>query len=356
MEKSSGRRKTEQVFVRGRALGGDAPVLVQSMTSTATEDIEATSEQISRLAEEGCELARCAVPTMKAAKALGAIVSRSSIPVAADIHFDWRLAMEALEQGVDKLRLNPGNLHNREKLGDIVAKARSRRVPIRIGVNAGSLDRVLMEKYGGVAAGAMAESALTEIRRLEAYDFTDIVISLKSFHVPLMIEAYRALALSTAYPFHIGVTEAGTLLSGSVRNAVGITCLLMGGMGDTVRVSLAADPCQEVRVAYEILKTLGLRKRGPTVIACPTCGRTGIDIMRLAGEVEAALLHSPHEVTVAVMGCVVNGPGEARQADIGIAGGKGEAVVFRKGIITRKVKENEILEALLEEFDKFVNM
>jgi len=330
-------------------------VLVQSMTSTVTEDIEATCEQISRLAGEGCELVRCAVPTMKAAKALGAIVSCSPIPVAADIHFDWRLAMEALEQGVDKLRLNPGNLHHKEKIGEIVAKAASRRVPIRIGVNAGSLDRVLVEKYGGVVAGAMVESALAEIRRLEAHDFTDIVISLKSFNVPLMMEAYGLLAPSTAYPFHIGVTEAGTLLSGSVRNAVGAACLLMEGMGDTIRVSLSADPCQEVRVAYEILKTLGLRKRGATVISCPTCGRTGIDIQRLAGEVEEALAHSPHEVTVAVMGCVVNGPGEARQADIGIAGGKGEAVVFRKGKITRKVKEDEILGALLEELEKFIN-
>jgi (E)-4-hydroxy-3-methylbut-2-enyl-diphosphate synthase len=354
MEKLFERRNTKPVQVRDRTIGGEAPLLIQSMTCTATEDVEATCEQISRLAEEGCELVRCAVPTMNAAKALGAIVSRSVIPIAADIHFDWRLAMEALEQGVDKLRLNPGNLHDKEKLKDLVVKARERKVPIRVGVNAGSLSKELLKVHGGVTAHAMAESALSEIRRLEACDFDDIVISLKSFDVPLMSAAYRLLAASTRYPFHIGVTEAGTLLKGSVRSAAGIACLLMQGMGDTIRVSLTADPCEEIKVACEILRTLGLRKGGVTIIACPTCGRTGIDIIKLAEEVERALAGCRHEMTVAVMGCVVNGPGEARQADIGIAGGRGEAVVFRRGRITRKVKEDFILAALLEEVDEVI--
>jgi (E)-4-hydroxy-3-methylbut-2-enyl-diphosphate synthase len=346
------RRPCRTLRAGDREIGGSSPILVQSMTTTKTHDIEATVEQIHRLAALGCELIRVAVPDMRAARALGGIISRVSIPVAADIHFDPELALESLRQGVHKLRLNPGNLRRKDALKDIACLARKRSVPIRIGVNAGSLDRAVIRAFGGVTAEAVVESALSEIKRLEALDFHDIVVSLKSFDVPLMVKAHLVLAREVDYPFHIGVTEAGSEFSGSIRSAVGTGILLSRGIGDTIRVSLTADPAREVEAAYEILKTLGLRRRGPTIVSCPTCGRTGIDLISLLRQVEEGLRECRNDIKVAVMGCVVNGPGEARDADIGIAGGTGEAVLFVKGRITRKVKEEEIVTALLEEIEK----
>lgn len=346
------RRLTRVVKVRGREIGGSSPILVQSMTNTNTANVSATCEQIRRLEDVGCEMVRVAVPDMESARAIEKIVKQSNIPVVADIHFDWRLAVEALEHGVDKLRLNPGNLRQKDRLKDIVRLAKSRSVPIRVGVNAGSLDKALIKKFGGVTPEALVESALSEIRRLEALEFYDILVSIKAFDVPVMIKAHEFLARLIDYPFHVGVTESGSLLSGSIRSSVGIGCLLAMGIGDTIRVSLTTDPCEEVRVAYEILKALNLRRRGPTIISCPTCGRTRIDLFRLLGEVEERLKGRIEDIKVAVMGCVVNGPGEARQADIGIAGGRGEGVVFRKGKILRKVREDEIVPVLFEEIDR----
>ncbi|MDQ7822676.1 MAG: flavodoxin-dependent (E)-4-hydroxy-3-methylbut-2-enyl-diphosphate synthase [Candidatus Eremiobacteraeota bacterium] len=346
------RRESRTVYVRGVPIGGGAPVLVQSMTKTPTHEVEATLDQIHSLAAEGCELVRVAVPDMKAARALGEIISRSSIPVVADIHFDWRLALEALERGVHKLRLNPGNFPHKEHLAGIVKRARERGVPIRIGVNEGSLEKALIRKHGGITAEALAESALLEVKRLEALDFTEIVISVKCFDIALLLEVHELLAQRSPYPFHIGVTEAGAAMAGLVRSALGIGSLLMRGIGDTVRVSLTSTPLDEVKVAYEILKALGLRKRGATIVSCPTCGRTQIDIPRLVRDLEERLhAMAPMEVKIAVMGCVVNGPGEARQADIGIAGGKGEGALFRGGKIVRKVKENHLIAALMEELE-----
>ncbi len=343
------RRVTRPVSVRDRKIGGDAPVLVQSMTSTCTADVDLTCAQIERLFQAGCELVRVAVPDMYTARILGSIVQKSPLPVAADIHFDPDLALAALDQGVDKLRLNPGNIKRKSALRAIVKKAGARNVPIRIGVNAGSVDKHLLRQYGGLTSEVLVQSALDEIRRLEALDFQDIVISMKAFDVPLLLEAHRNLAQLVNYPFHIGVTEAGTLLCGAVRSAVGIGALLAMGMGDTVRVSLTEDPCEEVKIAYEILKALNLRKKGPVIVSCPTCGRTRIDLVSLTKAVEKGMSQWDVPLKVAVMGCVVNGPGEARMADIGVAGGKGEGVIFRKGRIVRKVREADILSALFEE-------
>lgn len=329
-------------------------MLVQSMTSTRTADVAGTCAQIDRLAQAGCELVRVAVPDMETAGALGAIVERSPVPVAADIHFDPDIALAALDQGVDKLRLNPGNLKRKSALREIVRRASARGVPIRIGVNAGSVDRSLLKEHGDLTAEVLVKSALMEVRRLEDLSFRDIVISMKAFDVPLLLEAHRLLAQQVDYPFHIGVTEAGTLLRGSVRSAVGIGALLAMGMGDTVRVSLTEDPVEEIKVAYEILKALNLRKRGPVIVSCPTCGRTRIDLVGLAKAVEEGMSRWDAPIRVAVMGCVVNGPGEARMADIGVAGGKGEGAIFRKGRIIRKVREEDILSALFEEVAQMI--
>ncbi|MHC9540595.1 MAG: flavodoxin-dependent (E)-4-hydroxy-3-methylbut-2-enyl-diphosphate synthase [Vulcanimicrobiota bacterium] len=349
MENTVQRRVTRSVAVRDKWIGGDAPILVQSMTSTCTADVDLTCAQIERLFQTGCELVRVAVPDMDTARILGRIVERSPLPVAADIHFDPDIALAALDQGVDKLRLNPGNLKRKSALRAIVKKAGTRNVPIRIGVNAGSVDRRLLLKSGGVTPEVLVESAVNEIRLLEDLGFQNIVISMKAFDVPLLLEAHRMLAQVVSYPFHIGVTEAGTLLCGSVRSAVGIGALLAIGMGDTVRVSLTDDPCQEVKIAYEILKALNLRKKGPVIVSCPTCGRTRIDLVSLTRAVEEGMRKWDVPIKVAVMGCVVNGPGEARMADVGVAGGKGEGVIFRKGRIVRKVREADILNALFEE-------
>lgn len=347
------RRKTKPVFIGKVQVGGGAPVSIQSMTNTDTRDVAATVRQINRLAAEGCEIIRVAVPDREAAAALSAILRDINIPLVADIHFDYRLALEALEVGVDGLRLNPGNIGGRDRVAAVATAARERGVPIRIGVNAGSLERKLLERYGGVTASAMVESAIRHIEILEGLNFTDIKISLKASGIPLMLEAYRLLAEKVDYPFHVGVTEAGTLRFGTVKSAVGIGILLNEGIGDTIRVSLTGDPIHEVRVGYNILKALGMRRRGIEIISCPTCGRTQIDLIRIAEEVEERLKQVDRPLKVAVMGCVVNGPGEARDADIGIAGGKGVGLIFRKGKVIRKVPEDRLVEELLREIDTF---
>lgn len=345
------RRKTRPVFIGKVQVGGGAPVSVQSMTKTDTRDAVATIEQIKQLALDGCEIIRVAVPDREAAAALPAILKEASIPLVADIHFDHRLALEAIKAGVAGLRINPGNIGGKDKVEEVVKAASEMGVSIRIGVNAGSLEKEVVERYGGITAGAMAESALRHIDILEKLNFCDIKISLKSSNVPLMVDAYRLLSAQVDYPFHIGVTEAGTLRSGTVKSAVGIGILLNEGIGDTIRVSLTGNPGHEVRVGYEILKALGLRRRGVELISCPTCGRTRIDLIRIAGEVEERLQSLDRPLKVAVMGCVVNGPGEAREADVGIAGGKGTGLIFRKGEIVRKVPEDRLVDELLKEIE-----
>jgi (E)-4-hydroxy-3-methylbut-2-enyl-diphosphate synthase len=342
-------RTTRQIHVGKVAIGGGAPVSVQSMTNTDTRDAAATGAQIARLAEAGCEIVRCAVPDAAAATALRTICAQSSLPVIADIHFDYQLALAALEAGVAGLRLNPGNIGERWKVEEVVRACLDRRVPIRIGVNGGSLEKEFLEKYGHPTAQAMAESALGHIRILEELGYDQIKVSLKASDIRRTVEAYRLLAQQVDYPLHIGITEAGTTWSGTIKSAVGIGTLLYDGLGDTLRVSLTGDPVEEVRVGWEILKSLELRERGPVFVSCPTCGRCQVDLIPVAEEVERRLHDLPKKITVAVMGCVVNGPGEAREADVGIAGGRGQGLLFRKGEVVRKVPEGEMVEALVEE-------
>ncbi|GAV24547.1 4-hydroxy-3-methylbut-2-en-1-yl diphosphate synthase [Carboxydothermus islandicus] len=346
------RRKTKTIFIGPVPVGGDAPITVQSMTNTDTRDWQKTLRQINRLKKAGCELVRVAVPDQEAARALKLIVEKSPLPVIADIHFDYKLALMALEAGVHGLRLNPGNIGSAEKVRLIVREAKNRRVPIRIGVNAGSLEKKLMEKYGGITPEAMVESALHHVGILEDMDFDLIKISLKASDIPLMLAAYRLLAKKVDYPFHIGVTEAGPRSTGIIKSAVGIGALLAEGIGDTLRVSLTADPVEEVKIGFQILKALGLREYGAEVISCPTCGRTQVDIIKIAREVEKFAQNVKKPLKIAVMGCVVNGPGEAREADIGIAGGRGEALLFKKGKVVKKIREEEILRVLKEEIKK----
>jgi (E)-4-hydroxy-3-methylbut-2-enyl-diphosphate synthase len=322
------------------------------MCSTDTRDREATLSQINRLAEAGCELVRCAVPDTDAAEALGRIKGESPIPVIADIHFDYKLALRVLEGGIDGLRLNPGNIGEKWKVAEVVAAAREREVPIRIGVNAGSLEKALLEKYGHPTAEAMVESAMGHVGILEGLGYDRIKISLKASDVMKTVEAYRLLSQRVDYPLHIGITEAGTIFSGTIKSSVGLGILLAEGIGDTMRVSLTGDPVDEVRVGYEILKALGLRQRGINFVSCPTCGRCRIDLIRVAEEVEKRLAGIDRPLTVAVMGCVVNGPGEAREADVGIAGGKGEGLLFRNGEVVRKVPEGELADALIAEVER----
>ena len=348
------RRKTSVVRVGDISVGGDAPVSVQSMTNTDTRDATATIKQINELALAGCEIVRVAVPDDQAADALKEIKSRINLPLIADIHFDHRLALQAIRAGVDGLRINPGNIGSKDKVAEVVSAAKDSRVPIRIGVNAGSLEKELLAKYGKVTPQAMVESALGHIGILESLNFSDIKISLKASDIPLMLEAYRLLAGQVDYPFHIGVTEAGTLRSGIVKSSVGIGALLAEGIGDTIRVSLTGDPLHEVKTGYEILKSLGLRQRGIEFISCPTCGRTQIDLIRIANEVEDRLQFVDKPIKVAVMGCVVNGPGEAREADIGIAGGKGSGLLFKKGQIVRKIEEADLVEELVKEVENLL--
>jgi (E)-4-hydroxy-3-methylbut-2-enyl-diphosphate synthase len=347
------KRVSKQIKIGDVPVGGDAPCSVQSMCTVDTRDEAAVLAQIGTLASVGCEIVRCAVPDMDAAHALGSIKAQSPLPVVADIHFDYKLALTVLAGGIDGLRLNPGNIGERWKVEEVVRAARERLVPIRIGVNAGSLEKELLEKHGHATAAAMVESALGHVRILEELGYDQIKISLKASDVTRTVDAYRLLAAQVNYPLHIGITEAGTIFSGTIKSAVGLGILLFEGIGDTLRVSLTGDPVDEVRVGFEILKSLGLRTKGINFISCPTCGRCQINLIKVAEEVERRLQSVDKAITVAVMGCVVNGPGEAREADFGIAGGKGEGLLFRNGEIVRKVPEDELADALVKEIEMF---
>lgn len=348
------RRPTRQIHIGKVAIGGGAPISVQSMTNTKTTDTEATVAQIRALQAAGCDIVRLAVPDMEAAKNLGNILRQVTVPLVADIHFDYKLALEAIHQGIHALRLNPGNIGGEEKVKAVVEAAKEAGIPIRIGVNAGSLDKKILKKYGGVTPEALVESAMEHVRILEALDFHDMKISLKAHDVPLTIAAYRLMSQTVDYPLHLGITEAGTVNTGIIKSAVGIGALLAEGIGDTFRISLTGDPVVEVRVANEILKSLGLKEYGPTLVACPTCGRTSIDLSAIAAQVEEKLRDIEEPIEVAVMGCVVNGPGEARGADVGIAGGNGEGLIFRKGEIVRKVPEADLVNELFQEIDQIL--
>ena len=352
MDECFKRKMTRKVRIGNGFIGGDAPLTVQSMTNTNTADVSATVEQIKRLEDAGCDIVRVAVPNREAAEAVREIKRAIAIPLVADIHFDYRLALTCITGGVDKIRLNPGNIGGSERVRMVVEAAKPRGIPIRIGVNSGSVEKHILEKYGGVSAEGMVESALDHARMLEELDFEDIIFSLKASSVPMTIEAYRIISKKTNYPLHIGVTETGTIFGGTVKSAAGIGCLLSEGIGDTLRVSLTGDPVEEVRVGIEILKALGLRKTGVEFVSCPTCGRTQIDLIKVAKEVHERVVGWDKLIRVAVMGCAVNGPGEAREADIGIAGGKGEALLFKKGEIIRKIPQDRIVEELLAEIDK----
>lgn len=345
------REHTKVVSVGGVLLGGGNPIRIQSMTNTKTEDVEATVAQILRLEKAGCEIIRCTVPTMEAAKAIGEIKKRIHIPLVADIHFDYRMAIAAMENGADKIRINPGNIGSTDRIKAVVDVAKERNIPIRVGVNSGSLEKPLIEKYGGVTAEGIVESALDKVRIIEDLEYDNLVISIKSSDVLMCVRAHEILAKQTHYPLHVGITESGTVQSGNIKSAIGLGLILNRGIGDTIRVSLTGDPVEEIRSAKLILRTLGLRKGGIEVVSCPTCGRTQIDLIRLANQVEKMVEDYPLDLKLAVMGCVVNGPGEAREADLGIAGGIGEGLLIKKGEIIRKVPENELLQALKEELD-----
>jgi len=345
------RRKAKGIALAGVPIGNGAPISVQSMTNTPTQDVAATVDQIHRLEAAGCEIVRVAVPDEAAARSVGAIKAQINIPLIADIHFDYRLAVAAAKHGADGLRINPGNIGGRDKVRQVVAVAKERQLPIRIGVNAGSLEKDLLATYNGATPQAMVDSAMRHVALLEAFDFDQIKISIKASDVPRTVEAYRLLASATDYPLHLGVTEAGSLYTGTVKSALGIGMLLAEGIGDTLRVSLTRDPVEEVRVGFEILKALGIRQHGPEIVSCPTCGRCGIDLFSVVEQVEKALLTRSTPVKLAIMGCVVNGPGEAKEADIGIAGGKGQGILFRRGEVVRKVPQDKLVTALLEEVD-----
>lgn len=345
------RDKTKEIRIGDRVIGGGNPILIQSMTNTKTEDVESTVRQIHMLEEAGCEIIRCAVPNMQAAEALREIKKRIHIPLVADIHFDYRLAIAAISNGADKIRINPGNIGATERIRAVVEKAKEREIPIRVGVNSGSLEKPLLEKYGCVTAEAIVESALDKVRCIEQLGYDNLVISIKSSDVLMCAKAHELIAKVTDYPLHVGITESGTLFSGTIKSSVGLGIILYQGIGDTVRVSLTGDPVEEVKAAKRILKTLNLRKGGVEVVSCPTCGRTQIDLIGLAGQVETLVSGYDMDIKVAVMGCVVNGPGEAREADLGIAGGIGEGLLIRKGEIIRKVPEDGLLAALKQELD-----
>ncbi|MCR4654083.1 MAG: flavodoxin-dependent (E)-4-hydroxy-3-methylbut-2-enyl-diphosphate synthase [Eubacterium sp.] len=341
--------KTKTVKIGDRVIGGGNPILIQSMTNTKTENVEETVAQIQALTGAGCDIIRCAVPTMEAAKALRQIRDRIEIPLVADIHFDYKLAIAAMENGADKVRINPGNIGSVDRVRAVVDCARERNIPLRVGVNSGSLEKDLVEKYGGVTAEGLVESALHQAEIIEDMGYDNLVISIKSSDVMMCAKAHELIAEKTEHPLHVGITEAGTLYSGNIKSAVGLGIILYQGIGDTIRVSLTGDPLEEVKSAKRILKTLGLRKGGIEVVSCPTCGRTQIDLIGLANKVETMVQDIPLDIKVAVMGCVVNGPGEAREADIGIAGGKGEGLLIKKGEIIRKMPEDQLLDALREE-------
>ena len=343
------KKKKRAIFLGGVKIGGDAPVSVQSMTTTDTRDVSSTVKQIRRLEKAGCEIVRVAVPDMKAAKNLSSIRKATSIPLVADIHFDYKLALEAVKQGVDGLRINPGNIGSKEKVKMVITAAKERKLPIRIGVNAGSLEKRLLKKYKRPTPLAMVESAMGHIKILERLKFFDTKISLKSSNLLDTIEAYRLIHRKVNYPLHLGITAAGPPFSGTIKSSIGLGILLADGIGDTIRVSLTGSPLEEVNVGYEILKSLELRRRGPEIISCPTCGRCEINIIKMVQEIEKELSNLPHNLKIAVMGCIVNGPGEAREADVGIAGGRGVGILFKRGKVIKKLKEKELIRALLKE-------
>lgn len=348
------RKETKVINIGGRKIGGGNPVAIQSMTNTKTEDVESTVAQILALEKAGCEIIRCAVPNMEAAQALQEIKKQIHIPLVADIHFDYRLAIAAIENGADKIRINPGNIGSADRVKAVVDTAKAYHVPIRVGVNSGSLEKPLIEKYGGrVTAEGIVESALDKVRMIEDYDYDQMVISIKSSDVMMCIKAHELIARQTDYPLHVGITESGTLISGNIKSAVGLGIMLNEGIGNTIRVSLTGDPVEEIKSAKLILRTLGLRKGGIEVVSCPTCGRTQIDLIGLANQVENMVQGYDLNLKVAVMGCVVNGPGEAKEADLGIAGGKGEGLLIRKGEIVKKVPESELLAALKDTLDNW---
>ncbi len=347
------RRKTREIAIGDVVIGGNHPIAIQSMTNTRTQDVQATVEQILRLEKAGCQIIRSTVPDMEAARAFARIKPQIHIPLVADIHFDYRLAIAAMENGADKIRINPGNIGSAEKLKAVVEVARERHIPIRVGVNSGSLEKELVEKYGGVTARGLVESALDKVRRIEEFGYDNLVISIKSSDVLMCVEAHELIADKTDYPLHVGITEAGTVTGGNIKSAIGLGLILHQGIGDTIRVSLTGDPVEEIRSAKQILRTLGLRKGGVEVVSCPTCGRTSIDLISLANEVEKMVMEIPLDIKVAVMGCVVNGPGESREADLGICGGKGEGLLLRRGEIIRRVPEKDLLSVLQKELQNF---
>ena len=347
------RENTHKVQIGDVVIGGGSPIRIQSMTNTRTEDVDATVAQILRLEDAGCEIIRCTVPSLEAARALARIKKQIHIPLVADIHFDYKMAIAAIENGADKIRINPGNIGGPEKVRAVVDAAKERNIPIRVGVNSGSLEKELVEKYGGVTAEGIVESALDKVKMIEEQGYDNLVISIKSSDVLMCVKAHELLADQTRYPLHVGITEAGTVLSGSIKSSIGLGLILSQGIGDTVRVSLTGDPVEEIRAAKLILRTLGLRKGGIEVVSCPTCGRTKIDLIGLASRVEKLVEDYPLDIKVAVMGCAVNGPGEAREADIGIAGGQGEGLLIKKGEIVRKVPEEQLLAVLQEELDNW---
>ncbi len=349
MEEKIIRKKTKEVQIGSKIIGGSHPILIQSMTNTRTEDVKGTIAQIQRLTEAGCEIIRCAVPTMEAAEALAEIKKGITIPLVAHIHFDYRLALAAIEHGADKIRINPGNIGARERIQAVIDAAKERNIPIRVGVNSGSLEKELVERYHGVTAEGIVESALDKVHLIEELGYDNLVISIKSSDVLMCVRAHELIANRTDYPLHVGITESGTITSGNIKSAMGLGMILSQGIGDTIRVSLTGDPLEEIKSAKIILRTLGLRKGGIEVVSCPTCGRTQIDLIGLANQVEAMVSDIPLELKVAVMGCVVNGPGEAKEADIGIAGGIGEGLIIKHGEIYKKVKEEDLLEALRHE-------
>lgn len=349
------RQNTKEIRIGDVVIGGNYPVAIQSMTNTKTEDIKGTVEQIHRLEAAGCEIVRCTVPTLEAAEALREIKKNIQIPLVADIHFDYRMAIAAIENGADKIRINPGNIGGEERLRAVVDKAKEHEIPIRVGVNSGSLEKTLLEKYGAVTAEGIVESALDKVRMIEEMGYDNLVVSIKSSDVMMCVKAHELIAEQCPYPLHVGITEAGTVYSGNIKSSIGLGIILYEGIGNTIRVSLTGDPSEEIRSAKLILKTLGLCKGGIEVVSCPTCGRTQIDLIGLANQVEKMVQEFPLDLKVAVMGCVVNGPGEAREADIGIAGGKGEGLLIKKGEVVKKVKEEELLETLRRELQNWEN-
>lgn len=353
IDKGTFRDHTKVIQIGDRVIGGGNPILIQSMTNTRTENVQETVAQILRLEAAGCDIIRCTVPTMEAAKAVTEIKKQIHLPLVADIHFDYRMAIAAMENGADKIRINPGNIGSVEKVKAVVDVAKERNIPIRVGVNSGSLEKQLVEKYGGVTAEGIVESALDKVKMIEDLGYDNLVISIKSSDVLMCVKAHEMLADKTEYPLHVGITESGTLQSGNIKSAIGLGLILNQGIGDTIRVSLTGDPVEEIKSARLILRTLGLRRGGIEVVSCPTCGRTQIDLIGLANKVEKLVEDYPLDIKVAVMGCVVNGPGEAKEADLGVAGGIGEGLLIRKGEIVRKVPEEQLLNALKEELDNW---